>query len=604
MISSNPLTPSFPIPQSDADAVYLGPGVGVHPHRVGLPRDEAPRIVPPFSTCAEAVLRQGIERADQVAYFFAGADTKTSSVTYGQLLTEAQRFAATLTDSGLKAGDRVIISMDTCFKLVAAFYGCGLAGMVPVMQSLPLGAAQVAIWGRKLSAAISTVDARAVLVDNMVALAAREPVSSARSCALLTPNKLAEARHFDPPKHKADDLAYVQFTSGTTAHQKAVAITHGPLMANMGCIAEHLAIDGTDLGVFWLPLFHDMGLISGVQIPLLHGAPSLLMSPLSFIFTPRSWLWAIHYFRGTHSAAPNFAYHICAQRLTEADVKGLDLSSWRKTQNGAEFIHADSLDGWQARFGPLGFRRGAMSPVYGMAECVLAATFPAPDEEPHWDVIDAERLSKEGVAHPAGPETTRSRRVVAVGKPFDGHELRIVDANGTSLPERHQGHIQLRGPSNTPGYLGDPEATADLLRDGWLHTGDTGYVADGRLYVYGRSKDIIIKAGRNYQPESIEKAATSIAGVRPGCVTAFGVENEAEGTEDLVVVFETRLKDAAEIKRMKRAVSGAIKREVGLAPNKLVLIAKSSTPKTTSGKLRRSETRRQYIAGELQVLES
>lgn len=587
---------------SDADSVFLGPGIGVHPQRWGA--GDAPVDGPTFESCAEALVWRGTHEAERIAYFFAGPDTRTSAVTYGQLLEQAQQFAATFLESGVAPGDRVIISMDTSFKLVAAFLGCGLAGIAPVMQSLPLGAANVPIWSRKLSAAIETVDARAVLVDSMVALAAREPVSSAEKCALLTPHKLADARPFEPPKLADDDLVYVQFTSGTTAHQKAVAITHGPLMANIRAISGYLSVDPSNFGVFWLPLFHDMGLVSGVQIPLLGGAPSLLMSPLAFIFTPRSWLWGIHYFRGTHSAAPNFAYHICAHRLTEADTEGLDLSSWRKTQNGAEFIHAETIEAWQRRFGPHGFDPKTMSAVYGMAECVLAATFPAADAAPQWDEIDVERLSKEGVAWPAGPETTRSRKVVAVGGPFPEHDVRVVDDGGEPVPERHLGHVQLQGPSVTPGYIGDPEATADLLREGWLHTGDTGYLAGGQLHVYGRSKDIIIKAGRNYQPESIERAAAAVKGVRAGCVAAFGVQNEVEGTEDLVVVFETRLKDPAEIQRMIREVGAAIKREAGLAPNRLVPIAKSTLPKTTSGKLRRAETRRQYLAETLSVLTS
>lgn len=587
--------------RSDADEVLLGPGLGVHPARQGVSLD-APVTRPDFASCAEALVHHAHTRPDDVAFLFASPDARTTSVTYAELLTLSQQFAATLIDTGCKAGDRVIISMDTSLKLVASFFGCGLAGLAPVMQSMPLGAANVPIWSRKLATAIETVDARAVLVDSMVALAAREPVASRGDCHLLTPHKLADARPFDPPEVGPDELAYVQFTSGTTSRQKAVRITHGALMANMDCITGALQLNEADFAVFWLPLFHDMGLISGVQIPLLHGIPSLLMSPLAFVFTPRSWLWAIHYFRGTQSAAPNFAYHICANRLTDEDIEGLDLSSWRRTQNGAEFIHAATIESFQARFGPRGFDPRTMSPVYGMAECVLAATFPGLDEVPQFDEIDLDRLATEGIAAPAGPETERRRRVVAVGRPFDGHDVRVVDAEGEAVPERHQGHIELRGPSVTPGYFGDEEATDALFNGEWLRTGDLGYIADGRLYVYGRSKDIIIKAGRNYQPDSIERAAAEVEGVRAGCVAAFGVPNEEGGTEDLVVVFETRLKAAADVGRVVRQVSAAIKREVGLAPNRIVAVEARCLPKTTSGKLRRSAVRARLLAGDLPVL--
>lgn len=586
---------------SAADEVCLQPGLGVHPGRRDLPTD-APRARHNFSSYGEALVVRGHEQPDDIAFWFASPDARTRSVTYREMLALAEQFAATFVDVGCKRGDRVIISMDTSHKSVAAFFGCGIAGLVPVMQSLPLGAANVPVWSRKLADAIDTVGARAVLVDSMVALAAREPVTSREGCHLLTPHKLAEARSFDPLRPDPHDLAYIQFTSGTTSRQKAVQITHGGLLTNLRDITDGLELKTTDITVFWLPLFHDMGLVSSVHLPLLHGIPSVLLPPMAFIFTPRAWLWAVHYFRGTQSAAPNFAYHICANRLTDADIAGLDLSSWRRTQNGSEFIHADTVESFQARFGPHGFKPSTMSPVYGMAECVLAATFPDVGAEPVIDEIDIDRLAIDGIAARPGPDTERARRVVAVGRPFVDHELRIIDDEGRVLPERHQGQIQLRGPSVTPGYFGDPEATAELLDGEWLRTGDLGYVADGLLYVYGRSKDIIIKAGRNYQPDSIERAAAEVEGVRAGCVAAFGVFNEDGGTEDLVVVFETRREAAEEVSRMVRQVSAVIKREVGLAPNRIVAVKAQCLPKTTSGKLRRNEVRNLLLAGELPVL--
>ncbi|MCB9541415.1 MAG: fatty acyl-AMP ligase [Myxococcales bacterium] len=586
---------------SAADEVCLQPGLGVHPGRRDLPKDP-PRARHSFSSFGEALATRGREQKDDIAFWFASPDVRTRSVTYGEMLELAEQFAATFVDAGCKRGDRVIISMDTNQRTVAAFYGCGLAGLVPVMLSLPLGAANVPIWSRKLGDAIDTVGARAVLVDSMVALAAREPVTSREGCRLLTPHKLSDARPFDPIKPDANELAYIQFTSGTTSRQKAVQITHGGLLTNVTDITDGLVLNTNDITVFWLPLFHDMGLVSSVHLPMLHGIPSVLLPPMAFVFTPRAWLWAVHYFRGTQSAAPNFAYHICAHRLADADIEGLDLSSWRRTQNGSEFIHADTVEAFQARFGPLGFNPATMSPVYGMAECVLAATFPAPGEGPVIDEIDIDRLAAEGVAAPPGPTTERARRVVAVGRPFEGHTLRIVDEEGKALPERRQGEIQLRGPSVTPGYFGDPEATAELLDGEWLRTGDLGYVADGRLYVYGRSKDLIIKAGRNYQPDGIERAAAEVEGVRAGCVAAFGVFNEDGGTEDLVVVFETRREAVDEVAQMVRQVSAAIKREVGLAPNRIVAVKAQSLPKTTSGKLRRNEVRTRLLADKLAVL--
>ncbi|MCA9538035.1 MAG: fatty acyl-AMP ligase [Myxococcales bacterium] len=586
---------------TEADVVRIEPGIGHHPGRPLLPEQQT-LASHSFATTAQALLARATMQPDALAHVFVGLDGGTEAVSYLDLLTAAQRFAALFTAHGVGRGDRVIICMDTCAKVVAAFHGAGLIGAVPVMLAMPLGAANVPAWTRKLAQAIAAVGAKAALVDMLVALAAREPVIQAADCALLTCAKLPPPEALTPPSVAPDEIAYIQFTSGTTSTPKPVIITYGSLLANTRGIAETGQWHPDDLVCLWLPLFHDMGLVSGVLLPLLYGVPAVLLSPMSFVFTPSRWLWAIHYFRATLSAAPNFAYHICAHRLTDDDVVGLDLRSWRLAHNGAEFIHADSVDAFMRRFGPVGFRRETMYPVYGMAECVLAATFPRPDEGPVVDLVDGNRLALEGVAVPATAETPRPLRIVSVGRPFPGHELRIIDENGKALPERQQGHVELAGPSVTPGYFGDEASTNELMHDGWLRTGDTGYLADGRLYVYGRSKDIIIKAGRNYLPDSIERAAGQVEGVREGCVAAFGVVNEEGGTEDLVVVFETRRKQPDEISRLIRQVSATIKREVGLAPNQIVAVPAQSLPKTTSGKLRRGDIRGRLLAGQLTVL--
>jgi acyl-CoA synthetase (AMP-forming)/AMP-acid ligase II len=376
-------------------------------------------------------------------------------------------------------------------------------------------------------------------------------------------------------------------------------VTLGALFANVRAIAARSEMTADDLMVGWLPLYHDMGLVGVTLTPLLSGFPVALMSPMAFLFKPERWLWAMHHFRGTITCAPNFAYHLCAKRIAHEASGGLDLSSMRLAFNGAEFIHADTLDAFAQRFAEHGFRRSAMYPVYGMAEAALGVAFPAPGTEPRLDRIDAELLAIDGRAEPASEVTTTVATVVSVGRALDGYEVRIVGDDGASLGDRRQGEIVLRGPSFTSAYVNAPEDTAASFRDGGFWTGDLGYTDAGELFVCGRTKDLIIKAGRNYHPHAFERAASRVPGVRVGCVAAFGARSAQAGTEDIVVVVETRAAGADEIAALKRAVETEVQRDVGLRPERIIAVPPQSLPKTSSGKVARTTVMRLLAEGRL-----
>ena len=323
-----------------------------------------------------------------------------------------------------------------------------------------------------------------------------------------------------------------------------MVLTHSNLLANIRAIGTGLNLQPGDFGVSWLPLYHDMGLIGSWLTALCFGVPIAILSPLAFLSRPERWLWAIHEHRGTVSAAPNFAYELCARKIDDRALEGLDLSCWRAALNGAEPISPDTLERFARRFEPYGFRAEAFLPVYGLAESSVALTFPPLGRKPRVDRIGRERFENAGAALPCSESDASPLRFVSEGKALPGHEVRVVDEASVETGERVQGHIQFRGPSTMQGYFKNPAATAAVMRvDGWVDTGDLGYLADGELFVTARIKDVIIKGGRNLYPQEVEEVASEVEGVRRGCVAAFGVSDQRLGTEKLVVVAETRETD-------------------------------------------------------------
>ena len=407
---------------------------------------------------------------------------------------------------------------------------------------------------------------------------------------------------------KAGDIALLQYTSGSTGDPKGVVLTHANLLANMRVIAQGVQMGPKDVGISWLPLYHDMGLIGAWLTLLLNGVPLVVMSPLAFLTRPERWLQAMSKHRGTIAAAPNFAYELCVRKIPDKALEGVDLSSMRVLMNGAEPVNPETLERFANRFTKYGFRREAMLPVYGLAEASLGVTFPPLNRLPRVERVEREAFTAQGRAVPAMEGDETAIAFVSAGKSFPGHDVMIVDDGGNEVAERTEGFLWFRGPSGTSGYFENPEATATLMPQGpaqregeyaWLNSGDRAFQVDGEIFITGRVKDIIIKGGRNLYPHEVEELAARVDGIRKGCVVAFGLKDKSSGTEKLVIVAESREEEASRRARIVAAINDEVSRGLGLPPDRVELIPSGSIPKTSSGKLRRDETKQLYVAGTL-----
>jgi 1-acyl-sn-glycerol-3-phosphate acyltransferase len=402
-----------------------------------------------------------------------------------------------------------------------------------------------------------------------------------------------------PTPRQPSDPALIQYTSGSTGDPKGVLLSHANLLANIRAIGQALAVRPDDVTVSWLPLYHDMGLIGKWLGSLYHGVPLVLMSPLAFLSRPSRWLAAIHAHSGTVSAAPNFAFDLCVHKIPDEDIRGLDLRSWRLAMNGSEAVSPDTMDRFIRRFTPFGFKASAMCPVYGLAEASVALTMSPIDRLARVDALVREPFERRRDVCPADATDPHALRFVSCGRPLPDHQIRIVDASGQPLVERTEGHVQFRGPSVTSSYFRNADATRAVMHDGWMDSGDLGYLADGELFITGRMKDIIIQAGRNICAQEVEEAAGAAAGIRKGCIAAFGMHDPTLGTERLVVVAETRERDRTRWDTLRTGVQEHVTAAIGVPPDVVVIARPGTVLKTPSGKIRRSAIREAYLRGTL-----
>ncbi|MHC4938004.1 MAG: AMP-binding protein [Planctomycetota bacterium] len=522
-----------------------------------------------------------------------------SILTYGALWESSRSLAAGLRDRGLEPGRCVAIMLPTGAGFFEAYLGTLLAGGVPVPIYPPFRRSAIGEHLRRQAGILSSAQVPVLIATEDTRAFGRLIHAQVETLRHLVTVEDLEAGAGEPgrPQLRPENLALVQYTSGSTGDPKGVMLSHANLLANIRSLGRALDVNSADSIVSWLPLYHDMGLIGAWMGSLYHACPLILMRPLSFIGRPQRWLEAIHRYRATISAAPNFAYEHCCRRIEDDAIEGLDLGSWRLAGNGAEAVSPQTVRRFCERFAAYGFKAEAMTPMYGLAESAVALTTTPSGRGVRLDSVDRDRLMREGRAHAAAGEG--AMELVSSGMPIPGHEVRIVDPTGREVAERVQGRIQFRGPSSTLGYLRNPAKTAALISDGWLGTGDFGYVAAGELYVTGRVKDMIVRAGRNVFPEEIEEAVGAIDGVRAGRVAVFPSSGQAHGTEGLIVLAESRLSDPEARAALRERIDVIVADCAELPPDDVVLGPPGSVLKTLNGKIRRADCARLYEEGRI-----
>ncbi|TVR02129.1 MAG: fatty acyl-AMP ligase [Deltaproteobacteria bacterium] len=553
--------------------------------------------IAPNGTLAEALANVGRYWPEH-GYTFQDLTGKETHYPFPELDRVTAARAHALQELGLGKGDRMGLVLIEPEDFVVTFLGAVRAGIIPVPLYPPVALGDLDNYVDKITSILTTAGATELVVSEKLKNLLWSLVDKVPSLKRLSYVERLEgdADKATFPEIGPDDICFLQYTSGSTSTPKGVIVTHGNLYANCkGIMGPGLEMDASrDVAVSWLPLYHDMGLIGFVISPLYWGVPSVFIPTLRFLKRPNCWMETIHAKGATSTFAPPFALGLAVRRSRPADLERWDLSRLRFVGVGAEPISASVVRQFTDHFHEhCGMRREAVLPAYGMAEATLAIGLKPVDEVFRTRVVDKEVFQAEGRAIPAesGRETLEH---VACGGWFPEHDVAVMDADGTVLPEGREGELCFRGPSVAPGYFGNPEATAEAFRDGWLHTGDLGYVLDGNVYVTGRMKDLIIVNGRNYHPQSIEWPVAAIEGVRPGNVVAFSIPGET--TEEVVIALEARPERPEDL---AARVADTVKDHFSLSVKEVVVLEAGQLPKTSSGKLQRRRTRDLYLQRKL-----
>ena len=549
----------------------------------------APAVRPKHETLNAALAAAA---QTELSLFFVNPKEEEHEVPMARVRTQALAIAADLLARGVRKGDRVALVLPTCAEFVECFFGVLCAGAIPVPLYPPVRLGKFEEYHQRTAAMLQSVDATMVVSNERIRRFLGVAVQrAAPRLGCVTASDLGGVDAYET-NVAADDVALIQFSSGTTHDPKPVALTHSNLLSNLAAIASYLADEGTvdPVGVTWLPLYHDMGLIGNLLSAFYAPLRLVLLPPELFVTTPATWLRAISRHRGTYSAAPNFAFGLCVNRIRDDELDGVDLSSWSLCLNGAEAVSAPLQRRFSERFGRWGFDGSSLTPCYGMAEASLAVTFKPVGTSFKTIEVEPNTIASAGIVKPG------TKELVSVGRPLAGVDVEIRDDHSRDVAPGRVGRVFVRGPSVMSGYFGRADLTDEVLNHGWLNTGDLGFIHGGELFVCGRHKDTVIIRGANHSPHDFEAALDGLPGVRTGCAVAVGFVPVGADEEALAMLVETT-PDAPP--SLRSDVVSRVWERTGILAAHVELLTPGTLPRTSSGKLRRREARAQWLAGKL-----
>lgn len=557
-----------------------------------------------MKTFAEIIQDAYRQVPDQVILHLLYNQKPAEHLTYRTLLQGAAGYTRLLQDSGVEAGDVVVLILQHGSDLIYAFFGAVLHGAIPAIMPFLTEKLSPEQYRKSLTALFEITRPAAVITypefqAEVQRANVHNQVRSVLVSSQVTPyGELEESwTDFHGLERSVDDIVLLQHSSGTTGLQKGVALSHRAVFNQLQAYSAALHLNQDDVIVSWLPLYHDMGLIAGFLMPVLNRIPLALLSPFDWVRAPYRLFKAVSDYHGTLSWMPNFAYNFCAAKIRPRDLEGVDLSTWRAVINCSEPMYWNSHQVFLERFAPYGLKEQALATCYAMAENVFAVSQGGIDEPVTVDRIDSHAFVSRQLALPAAGDGP-SVPMLSAGRPIANTRVKVIDDKGRELPERHIGEIAIQSDCMLTGYFNRPDLTEKAFLDGWYLTGDLGYLANGEVYITGRKKDLIIVGGKNVYPQDLERLAGETPGVHAGRVVAFGVFNPETGTEDIVVVAESE-EDLTDQPEKAQAIANEIRRRVtqgsDVALRFVEVVGRNWLLKTSSGKIARAANREKYL---------
>lgn len=555
-----------------------------------------------MTTFTERLLSLHVQDPAKTALILQRAGRPDLTISYGRLVQEAAAYERALSSEGTQPGEVVVLILQHGEDLVYAYWGAVLHGAVPSIMPFLTEKLSPDRYRAELAALVSVTQPAAILTypefesEVRAALGTGGPVRSVIVTGRLPISEEPGEAFAGGRERREEDIVLLQHSSGTTGLQKGVALSHRAVFNQLEAYGRALGLNAQDVIVSWLPLYHDMGLIAGFLMPLLAGVPLVLSSPFDWVRAPQSLLHSVTRYRGTLTWLPNFAYNFLAHKTRPRMLEGVDLSSWRAVINCSEPVRVESHRAFREAFEPYGLRLDALQTCYAMAENVFAVTQSDAETGPRAEEIDREAFMTERLAR-SPREGQPSMWMMSSGRPILNTRVRVLDAEGRPVPERVVGEIALQSDCMLTGYYHRPAETEKSIRDGWYLTGDYGYLSEGELFVAGRKKDMIIVGGKNVYPQDLESLTYEVPGVHSGRSVAFGLFNDDEGTEEVVIIVEAEEMDAVGRERLAGQVSDYVTRNSAITPRAVEVVGPRWIIKTSSGKTARAANREKYLHG-------